>query len=320
MNISVLGSGRWASFLAWYADRIGHSVMLRGREDSEGFRRLSLYRQNEYLQLGKNIRLTASVREAVVFSDYILISINAQNLRELTGELSSLPVSCKTFILCMKGLEAASGKRLSEVISGEIGNAAGIAVWVGPGHVQDFIKGIPNCMVISSQDKNLTKILVEMFAGDIIRFYYGDDLIGTEIGAASKNVIGIAAGMLDGLKASSLKGALMARGASEISRLIRTMGGDERTAYGLSHLGDYEATLFSPFSHNREFGEKYVLGQQFGKLAEGADTVQALHRLSVMHRVELPICNTVYDILVEKKNPYDALIELFMRPLKKEFW
>ena len=92
-----------------------------------------------------------------------------------------------------------------------------VAVWVGPGHVQDFVKDIPNCMVMASADENFTRELVEIFKSPLIRFYYGADLIGIEIGAAAKNVVGIAAGMLDGLNFTSLKGALMARGTAELS-------------------------------------------------------------------------------------------------------
>ena len=119
-----------------------------------------------------------------------------------------------------------------------------IAVWVGPGHIQAFLKGLPNCMVIDSENKELVRSLCDGFRSKLIRFYYGDDLIGNEIGAAAKNVMGIAAGMLDGGGYSTLKGPLMSRGAREVSRLIKAMGGNELSAYGLCHLGDYETTLF----------------------------------------------------------------------------
>ena len=111
----------------------------------------------------------------------------------------------------------------------------------------------------SQTDKALKERLVHAFSSRLIRFYYGDDLLGNEIGAASKNVIGIAAGMLDGKGKTALKGALMSRGTREIARLIKAMGGNEITAYGLGHLGDYQATVFSEFSHNRKFGELFVL-------------------------------------------------------------
>ncbi len=152
----------------------------------------------------------------------------------------------------------------------------GLAVWVGPGHVQDFLAGVPNCMVIDSDDRALTERIVEQFQSELLRLYIGTDLIGTEIGAAAKNVMGIAAGLLDGKGLSSLKGALMARGAREIARLIRAMGGNELSAYGLCHLGDYEATLFSPHSHNRRFGEAVARGEAVhaagGGGADGAGT------------------------------------------------
>ena len=108
--------------------------------------------------------------------------------------------------------------------------------------------------------KSALSNLPHSFSSSLIRFYYGEDLLGTEIGAAAKNVVGLAAGMLDGFGYGSLKGALMARGTRELSRLIEKMGGDKMTIYGLSHLGDYEATLFSPHSNNRRFGEDLIIG------------------------------------------------------------
>ncbi|AIY75381.1 NAD-dependent glycerol-3-phosphate dehydrogenase family protein [Bacillus cereus] len=194
-----------------------------------------------------------------------------------------------------------------------------MAVWIGPGHVQDFVNDIPNCMVIGSENISITKKIVQEFNSDLIRFYYGQDLIGNEIGAATKNVMGIAAGMLDGLNYSSLKGSLMARGTRELSRLVTAMGGNDLTIYGLSHLGDYEATLFSLHSHNRKFGEAFVLGQKFDKLAEGVSTVKALKELSKQYDVELPISNALYEILFESKDAKDTLEELFLRPVKFEF-
>ena len=162
-------------------------------------------------------------------------------------------------------------------------------------------------------------MLVDAFSGDIIRFYYGTDLIGNEIGAAAKNVIGVSAGMLDGLGMTSLKGALMSRGAREIARLIKACGGNELSAYGLCHLGDYQATVFSEYSHNRAFGESFVRGEDFGKLAEGYYTVPALVKMAKEHNVELPICSSVYDILYRGVSVKDALSNLFERTQKLEF-
>ena len=147
----------------------------------------------------------------------------------------------------------------------------------------------------------------------------GTDLIGNEIGAAAKNVIGIAAGMLEGLDLSSLKGALMARGTGEVARLIVAMGGKASTVYGLCHLGDYEATLFSEHSHNLNFGKNIVQGKSYNQLAEGYYTVKAIRNLGKSYGVELPICEAVYQIIHEGKEPRSILKSLFDRSLKNEF-
>ncbi|MFU0799429.1 MAG: NAD(P)H-dependent glycerol-3-phosphate dehydrogenase [Xylanivirga thermophila] len=320
MKISVLGCGRWGSFLAWYCVKLGYDVMLWGRKNSDSYKNLELNRQNSYLTLPPSIKLTNSLDEAISHGDVIIISISAQGLREFAGRLSKYNIEGKTFVLCMKGIEADTGKRLTEVFNDGIDKDVNLAIWVGPGHVQDYINGIPNCMVIDSADTGITKELVDIFASELIRFYYGHDLIGNEIGAASKNVIGIAAGMLDGFNLTSLKGALMARGTREISRLIRALGGDPFTAYGLCHLGDYEATLFSAHSHNRRFGEAYAKGEYFVKLAEGVDTTRALVNLSKEYNVDLPICQGVYAILFDKREPEKVLNDMFLRSIKFEFW
>ncbi|WP_291570730.1 NAD(P)H-dependent glycerol-3-phosphate dehydrogenase [Clostridium sp. UBA4548] len=320
MNISVLGCGRWGTFLAWYASKIGHKVSLWGREGSANLLQLKEKRKNEYLTIPEEMKLTNSLEEAVSFADIIIISISAQQLRNLGKQLKLLPdAQNKIFVLCMKGLEATSGKRLSQVFKEEVGSSVNLAVWLGPGHVQDFVRDIPNCMVIGSENIEVTKTIVNTFNSDLIRFYYGQDLIGNEIGAATKNVMGIAAGMLDGLNYSSLKGALMARGTREISRLVRAMGGNDITIYGLSHLGDYEATLFSPFSNNRRFGEDFVGEKRFNKLAEGVATIEALQQLSKQYDVELPICDALAQVIFNEKEAAQTLLDLFLRPVKFEF-
>ena len=315
----MIGCGRWGSFLAWYLDRIGHGVALYGREGSRNMQAFLDTRSNGLLTLPESVTLSTSL-SAVDNADVVVISVDSQGLRTLLGELSAHGMKDKTVVLCMKGLEISSGKRLSEVAAECLDETCSVAVWLGPGHVQEFYRGIPNCMVIDSADTGTKETLVEDFSSDLIRLYYGEDLVGNEIGAAAKNVIGIAAGMLDGFGLSSLKGALMARGAREVARLIRAMGGNELSAYGLCHLGDYEATVFSKFSHNRQFGESYIKGEAFSSLAEGYYTVCALMKLEEQYGVELPICRAVYRVLYEKKEPRAVLGELFDRTLKSEFY
>ena len=318
MKICVIGCGRWGSLITWYLDSIGHDVTLYGRAGSARMQRFLDTRSNGLLTLPESVALTCELT-AVKEAETVIISVNSQGLQALMDELKPLELRDKTFVLCMKGIEIGTGRRLSQIAEDNLHPSNKVAVWLGPGHVQEFYRGIPNCMVIDSADKATRDRLVEAFSGKLIRFYYGQDLLGNEVGAAAKNVVGIAAGMLDGAGVSSLKGALMSRGTREVARLIRAMGGSELSAYGLCHLGDYEATVFSRWSHNRQFGESFIKGESYTKLAEGYYTVRAMLDLGRQYHVELPICQAVYDILYEKADPATVLQTLFARGLKGEF-
>lgn len=318
MKITVIGCGRWGTFIAWYLNHIGHDVTLYGRVGSHNMQRLMKERKNDYVALPDSLTLTNDL-ECVTQAEVIVISISSQNLQSLCDTLAPSDLRYKTFVLCMKGIEISTGRRLSQIMEDNIDASNRIAVWLGPGHVEEFYRGVPNCMVIDSSHDATKQMLVEQFSSDLIRFYYGMDLIGNEIGGAAKNVIGIAAGMLDGVGRSSLKGPLMARGPREIARLIKAMGGNELSAYGLCHLGDYEATLFSEHSHNRMFGERFIRNEPYDKLAEGYYTVKALVALGERYQVDLPICKMVYGILYEGLTPETALEGLFSRSLKGEF-
>ena len=329
-KISVLGCGRWGSFIAWYlATKKGKEVYSWGPEGDYSYEVLKNTGKNEYVTLDKSIVLTCDLAKAVSRAEVIIISISSQGLRGFIRKiLAAADVSDKIFVLCMKGIEVETGERLSEILIEAGVSKDKIAVWVGPGHIQDFTAGIPNCMVIDSHNVQLKKALADDFKSDLIRFYYGNDIIGTEIGAAAKNVMGIAAGVLDGGGVSTLKGPLMSRGAREVARLIKALGGNELSAYGLAHLGDYETTLFSHHSHNRMYGEMLVKGQKFEKLAEGVMTAAAMKKLGEKLGVELPITDAVYDICftdsplsnADGKNLcMDIIMRLFSRDTKFEF-
>lgn len=318
MNIAVIGCGRWGSLITWYLDTLGHHMTLYGRRGSARMQRFMETRQNDLLTLPDSISLTHDLH-CVEEAETIVISIGAQGLQKLMEELKPLNLEDKTFVLCMKGLEIGTGRRLSQIAKENLPDSCHIAVWLGPGHVQEFYNGIPNCMVIDSEEEAVKHRLISAFSGELIRFYYGSDLLGNEVGAAAKNVVGIAAGFLDGLGLSTLKGALMSRGTREVGRLIRAMGGNELSVYGLCHLGDYEATVFSPFSHNRRFGQCFVEGKPFDKLAEGYYTVEALLDLGRRYGVELPICQVVHDVLYEGVAPRTAIQNLMNRDLKGEW-
>ncbi len=319
MKVSVIGCGRWGTFLAWYLDRSGQEVTLYGRKGSRRMEGLLVTRTNGVTTLPESVELTQDL-DRVLDCQVLVISVGSQSLRNLLQEIAGKGWGLgRKLVLCMKGLETGTGKRLSTIVKEELGESARVAVWLGPGHVQEFTAGIPNCMVIDSDDEALKEELVSTFSSELIRFYYGRDMIGNEVGAAAKNVIGIAAGMLDGLKLSSLKGALMSRGTREIARLIQALGGNELSAYGLCHLGDYEATVFSKYSHNRRYGEAFVKGEPFEELAEGRATVKALVALGSKYGVSLPICRGVHQVLYEGADPKETLDSLFSRSLKNEF-
>lgn len=320
MKIAVVGCGRWGSLITWYlSEKKGMDVTLYGRESSPHMQRFINERKNDLLTLPDSVKLNTSL-SCLCDADVIIISINSQGLAGFFEEIKPLGLKDKIYVLCMKGIDIKTGKRLSQIAKEGADESSSVAVWLGPGHVQEFYAGIPNCMVIDSEDFETKKLLVDSFSSDLIRFYYGEDLIGSEIGAAAKNVIGIAAGMLDGMGLTTLKGALMSRGAREIARLIMKMGGNELSAYGLCHLGDYEATVFSKYSHNRMYGEMIVKGEKFDNLAEGYYTAKALMKLAELYDVDLPICHAVYTVLYENASVKEAIAGLFDRSIKPEFY
>ena len=177
MKITVIGCGRWGSLITWYLDRVGHDVTLYGREDDPAMIRFLNERCNDVVTLPESVKLTTDINR-VPDCDAVLISINSQGLRSLLKELEPLEIKNKIFILCMKGIEISTGMRLSQVTAEGIDPSNNVAVWIGPGHPQEFYAGVPNCMVIDSADKATKKLLVEEFSSDLIRFYYGEDLIG----------------------------------------------------------------------------------------------------------------------------------------------
>ncbi len=320
MNFTLLGCGRWGSFIAWYLNRQGNNVTVWGRSGDPIVESLFATRVNEYVTFPEEIELTNDLEYALKKSEYVVISIGAQAVRNLMENVTKIEdFKNKKFILCMKGIEDKTGKRLSEVLI-EFGvDPNNIAVWVGPGHIQAFVQGIPSVMIIDAYNAELSNFLAKFLKSELIRFYQGKDIIGSEIGAAAKNVMGVAAGMLDGVGYETLKGGLMARGAREVARLIKACGGNELSAYGLCHLGDYEATLFSKFSHNRMWGETFAKGEPFAKLAEGVATSSAMLNLASKVGVELPITQTVYDMINGTIDKEQAIKQLFARDNLSEF-
>lgn len=318
-KLSLIGCGRWGTFLGWYsANYCGYDVDMYDIPTSPNFIELRDTRKNAYLSLSDNMFLHEKLAD-VLGNDTVIISIGCQYFRGLCKELNAYDLSGKTFLLAMKGLEEPGAKIMFDVMREEIKQDIHIAVLAGPGHVQDYMKKVPSCAVIDSDEDDVKDRLIKNLQSDLIRFYYGSDLTGNQIGAALKNVIGIAAGILDGLEWYGLKGALMARAPIEVGRFIKYFGGNPHTAYGLAHLGDYEATLFSQHSHNRTFGEKFARGEDFGKLAEGVATLKAVKMIADQKGIDMPICQALYKVVYEKADIKSTIRSMFERDLKKEF-
>ena len=319
-NSSLIGCGRWGTFLGWYSVNYAkfNQVDMYDIPTSPNFVELKETRKNPYLSLTDNMILHEDITD-VLKNDFIIISIGCQHFRSLCKQLNGYDLSGKTFLLAMKGLEENTAKTMYQIMREEVKQPIHIAVLAGPGHVQDYMKKVPSCAVIDSDEPETTKRVISLMQSELIRFYFGSDLIGNQIGAALKNVIGLAAGILDGLEWYGLKGALMARAPVEVGRFIGHFGGNSKTAYGLSHLGDYEATLFSKHSHNRMFGEKFARGEDFGKLAEGVPTLQAVKTIADKENIDMPICQALYKVIYEKADIKSTIRSMFDRDLKQEF-
>ena len=166
MKIFVIGAGRWGSFIAWYLDSIGHNVSLYGRESSAKMQQLIKTRRNSVIEFPKTVNLTTSLDKITDF-DVILISIDSQGLSALMDTLKDREIENKIFVLCMKGIEIGTGKRLSEIVKERTSATNEVAVWLGPGHVQEFYAGRPNCMVIDSESQKAKEKLVDSFSSSL---------------------------------------------------------------------------------------------------------------------------------------------------------
>lgn len=321
-KVTVLGCGRWASFHAWYqVEKLHNEVLVWGRAGDPIFEQIVKTGKNSYLQMPLGVNYTADLAKALNFADTIIIAIAAQAMRDFSLTVKKHNPRNKTFVLCMKGIDQNTGERLSQILRKNIDDSNKICVWVGPGHVEELTAGQPNVMIMAGDDEAAVKEIVKKFESPLISILRSNDLIGVEVGAAAKNVMGIAAGFLDGLGMTSLKGALMARGCYEVSMLIEKMGGKRLTAFGMAHLGDFEATLFSKNSHNRRYGEEFIKDQLSDNIgtAEGVATTQALCDLSQKLGVFMPITTTIYSVLYQNADKKSAVANLFKLKTHQEF-
>lgn len=333
MTVAVLGDGGWGTTLAMHLHRQGHQVAWWGAFP-EHVRRLDRRRENAKflpgIRIPRAIRITSDLGDAAASAQVIVLAIPSQYLRSVIRKLPhgrggsrNTAASEPVFVSVAKGIERGTLKRMSQIISEELGRVP-LAALSGPNIASEIAKGHPASSVIASPHRALAAQLQRLFMSDRLRVYTSTDVIGVELGGALKNPIAIAAGIGDGLGfGANAKAALITRGIVEIARLGAAMGAKTDTFWGLSGLGDLVTTCLS--GRNRRLGEQLGQGRSLNKILastpmviEGVETAKAAVALGRRCGVELPIIEQVHAILFRDRAPRRALEALMHRTGKAE--
>lgn len=328
-RISVLGDGGWGTTLSILLAKKGFPVTLWGAFP-EYIKILRAKRVNTKflpgIKIPPEIQITSNLQEAVADKDLIVLAIPSQYLRGVLKEVKLMRFSPDTvYLSVVKGIEIGSLKRISELLSEELGKIS-IGVLSGPTIAAEVAAGVPTAAVVASKSIAVRSLIQDVFMTDRFRLYTSDDVIGVELGGSLKNVIAIACGISDGLGfGSNTKAALLSRGLAEISRLGAAMGARERTFSGISGLGDLVTTCISPHSRNRFVGEQIGKGKKPAEVlknlqmvAEGVPTAKSAYILSGKYKTEMPIVKEVYSVLYKNKSPLKAVKDLMTRAKKEE--
>ncbi|WP_421725886.1 NAD(P)H-dependent glycerol-3-phosphate dehydrogenase [Bauldia sp.] len=321
-RIAVLGGGAWGTALAVVAARAGRAVRIWAR-DPDVVAAIDQSRENpRYLPdiTLDHIPATTNIG-AALRADAVLLAVPAQATRSVAAIAAPYLAEGHPLVICAKGLETGTAKRMSEVLADAAPDAP-VAVLSGPGFATDVAQGLPTAVTIAASDERLARDLCQSLASRSFRPYAETDLIGVELGGAVKNVLAIAAGIVAGrrLGASALA-ALIARGFAEMRRLAAALGARAETLMGLSGLGDLVLTCSGPQSRNFAYGQ--MLGEggdpnDDHPLVEGIATASVARDLARRHRIAMPIVDAVAAI-VGGNLTIDAAIEALMtRPLKHE--
>lgn len=327
-TIGILGAGAWGTALALVASRAGKKVLLQAREQEV----IDAVRQNNEntpflpgVPLNPNISVTNSFEEVLSTADVVLLVIPAQFLRASCKSFSGFWKSGMPAVVCAKGIEQKTGALMSEILAKELPQAP-IAVLSGPTFAAEAAIEKPTAVTLACADKTLGKHLVETLGTLSFRPYYSSDIISVEIGGAVKNVMAIAAGIVEGKKlGDNARAALITRGLAEISRLAVALGGKAETLMGLSGLGDLVLTANSTQSRNYSVGLALGEGKSLNEIlsnrrsvAEGVYTAEAVVERARAVNVEMPICEGLMKIMNENVPVDDVLYSLLSRPFKSE--
>jgi len=328
MRLAVLGAGSWGTALAIALAPRFDSVRIWAR-DAELAAELNKIRENRrYLagvRLPQQALASANAEFVLEQAEIVLAVVPSRYLRQALTEFRNAMPRTATLVSGSKGLELPDLCRMSEVISGVFPQHP-VAVLSGPTFAKEIAAGEPAAVVIASEDLQTAELVQHAFATPTLRLYASTDVVGTELGAALKNVIAIGAGICRGLGLGSNSiAALITRGLAEITRLAVSMGGSPRTLSGLAGLGDLVLTSTGELSRNRFVGVQLGQGQKLEQIlagmsmvAEGVGTCAAAHRLGLSKGVDLPIINKMHEVLYEAKDPRQAIRELMDRPLTTE--
>jgi glycerol-3-phosphate dehydrogenase (NAD(P)+) len=320
-SVAVIGAGAWGTALAGVAARAGRTVTLYAR-NTEAAAQMESARSNPRLpgvRVDDRIQITGDIATAAQ-ADIVLIATPAQHLREAVKALAPHLKKAVPVIATAKGIERGTHKFMTEVIV-EAAPHATPAILSGPSFADDVARGLPTAVTLAASDEKLAGALVQALGSSTFRPYHTTDIRGVEIGGAAKNVLAIAAGIVEGRKlGASALAALTTRGFSELARLGRACGARSETLVGLSGLGDLVLSCSSLQSRNFALGIALGRGEQPNrdKLAEGEFTAPVLIELAASQNVDMPVSNAVAAILSGRVT-IDAAIEgLLTRPFKAE--
>ncbi|MEA4972044.1 MAG: NAD(P)H-dependent glycerol-3-phosphate dehydrogenase [Candidatus Metalachnospira sp.] len=327
-KIAVIGSGSWGTALAVMLDKYGHDVTIWSWKEEEATRIREDGEHKEFLPgvpIRKEIKIVTSEKEAVKDAEIVIAAVPSKFVR--TNIMKFVPFLNEKQIIVnvAKGLEDNSLNTLAEVIEDCVPQCE-VAVLSGPSHAEEVGRGVPTAAVIACKNEKTAKMIQHEFSNPVFRLYTNTDVVGVEIGAAMKNIIALAAGMSDGLGyGDNTKAALMTRGMAEITRLGVAMGGERKTFYGLSGMGDLIVTCTSMHSRNRRAG--ILLGQgkslsetleEVHMVVEGVNTAKAANELAKKYNVSMPITEAINGVLFDGTDVRTVVYDLMMRNKKSE--
>lgn len=329
-RVAILGAGSWGTALAVHLTRSGHDVGLWARSAALT-RELVAMRENvRYLPgitVPDAVSPTTVLEEAISGAGVIVVTVPSHGMRTVIGHARPFVSADAVVVSAVKGLEVDSMRRMSEVIAEELPDVHAIVALSGPSFAGELARELPTAIVAASRSSAAVQRVQAEFRSSSLRIYGSDDVIGVEIGGALKNVIAIAAGVVEGLSLGhNAMAALITRGLVEITRLAVVLGAQRETLSGLAGLGDLVLTCTGELSRNRRVGVELGRGRTLSEImasspmvAEGIRTTDAALALGAHHNIELPIAEQMADVLAGRKDPRSAIRDLMGRKQKQEY-